>query len=709
MADSERPFSSNSLWNTPVGSGTGYSASDPQTTTLHDRAIGIPWIARDLTGVYQAKASDPVATWNFQSSEGFGSGGAGSISLNTPGNVQFLGGTDKEAIIVDPNGKDYYEVWLGSHNASTNTYNVSYMVKNNVDGTGFASTPGTSEGIRGAGASLLGGLVRADELDAENIPHAIAMAIGSRQAKAASLGAQFVAPATVADGNAATAYSGTIPMGAHFAIPSNVDLSTIGLTTPEGMALAKAYQNYGGYVVDTAGNDTDNIAYLESGVTDKQYNDLQADVANIEKHIELVTGTTTPTGTPTPSQPTTPSAPTTPSTPTNTTLGSGPDQLMLHVSENAYLGDAQYTVSVDGKQVGGTQTAHAAHGSASDSLLIQGDWSAGNHAVSVNFINDAYAGSTSKDRNLYVDGATYNGSSVAGAQSALYANGSDAFQVADSSGKTPPATTNPPVTTPPPATTNPAPVTSSPTSTTLGTGSDQLMLHLSENAYAGDAQYTVSVDGKQIGGTQTAHAAHGSGTDNLLVQGDWGTGDHTVAVDFLNDAYAGSSSKDRNLYMDSASYDGANVSGARMALTSSGAQSFHVTDASPNSSPTTGSAPVSTTSLGSGSDQLLLHLSEDAYQGNAQYTVSVDGKQIGGTQTAQASHGAGSDNLLLHGNWSPGDHTVAVAFLNDAYAGSDSTDRNLYIDNASYNGSLIGNSQHALNSNGTASIGFHSS
>ena len=159
--------------------------------------------------------------------------------------MQFLGGTDKEAIIVDPNGKDFYEVWLGSYDAGSHSYNVSYMVKNNVDDTGFATTPGTSEGIRGAGASLLGGLVRADELDELNIPHAIAMAIGSRQAKAANLGAQYVSPATVADGNAATAYSGTIPMGAHFAIPADVDLSKIGLTTPEGLALAQAYQRYG--------------------------------------------------------------------------------------------------------------------------------------------------------------------------------------------------------------------------------------------------------------------------------------------------------------------------------------------------------------------------------------------------------------------------------------------------------------------------------
>jgi hypothetical protein len=35
---------------------------------------------------------------------------------------------------------------------------------------------------------------------------------------------------------------------------------------------------------------------------------------------------------------------------------------------------------------------------------------------------------------------------------------------------------------------------------------------------------------------------------------------------------------------------------------------------------------------------LVLGISEDAYQGDAQFTVSVDGKQLGGTFTTTASH-----------------------------------------------------------------------
>jgi len=43
---------------------------------------------------------------------------------------------------------------------------------------------------------------------------------------------------------------------------------------------------------------------------------------------------------------------------------SGPDTIVLYVQEDAYQGDAQYTVAVDGTQVGGirTETAQAKRG-----------------------------------------------------------------------------------------------------------------------------------------------------------------------------------------------------------------------------------------------------------------------------------------------------------------------------------------------------------
>ncbi|TXM78379.1 DUF4214 domain-containing protein [Methylobacterium sp. WL69] len=122
------------------------------------------------------------------------------------------------------------------------------------------------------------------------------------------------------------------------------------------------------------------------------------------------------------------------STPVTLTIGSGSDKLMLKISEDAYHGDAQYTVSLDGKQVGGTLTAHASHGAnQSDTITINGDWAKGSHEVSINFLNDAYDGTASTDRNLYIDSATYNDAAVFGSQISLMSTGAHAFTVQDTS------------------------------------------------------------------------------------------------------------------------------------------------------------------------------------------------------------------------------------------------------------------------------------
>ncbi|MFT8247218.1 family 16 glycosylhydrolase, partial [Roseomonas sp. BN140053] len=90
--------------------------------------------------------------------------------------------------------------------------------------------------------------------------------------------------------------------------------------------------------------------------------------------------------------------------------------------------------------------------------------------------------------------------------------------------------------------------------------------------------------------------------------------------------------------------------------------------------------------LGRGPDTLLLKLSEDAFKGHAQFTVKIDGVQVGGTLTASASHGAGQvDVLRIHGDWAAGQHSVEVSFVNDLWFGTPDTDRNLYVEGAIYN------------------------
>ncbi len=84
-------------------------------------------------------------------------------------------------------------------------------------------------------------------------------------------------------------------------------------------------------------------------------------------------------------------------------------------------------------------------------------------------------------------------------------------------------------------------------------------------------------------------------------------------------------------------------------------------------------------------DTLVLQLSEDAYQGDAEFTISVNGVQVEDTQAIVASHGDGHDTTVMLNGLYGNDPTVVVHFVNDAYGGK-GLDRNLYIDGITYDG-----------------------
>ena len=54
-------------------------------------------------------------------------------------------------------------------------------------------------------------------------------------------------------------------------------------------------------------------------------------------------------------------------------------------------------------------------------------------------------------------------------------------------------------------------------------------------------------------------------------------------------------------------------------------------------------------------------MTEDAFQGDARFTVAVDGVQVGGVETAtQTRTGPGPEDFTFPGNWGSGQHSVAV-------------------------------------------------
>ena len=334
-------------------------------------------------------------------------------------------------------------------------------------------------------------------------------------------------------------------------------------------------------------------------------------------------------------------------------VGSGADQIKLMMSEDAYQGDAQFTVSVDGTQVGGTLTTTALHAAGkSQEFDVNGSFGGGQHSVKVQFLNDASGSGPTQDRNLYLDSTQYGGTTTQ-TNAALYSNGAVTAAVAGAA--------------------------------TSSAGTDQLVLKLSEDAYAGDALFSATVDGKVVVSNQSVTALHGQGSQTVSVNGTFGTGPHNVAVTFLNDSWGGVG-MDRNLYVDDVAINGTHATTPTAGLYSNGTAAFAVPAAAP------------------ATDTLVVGLSEDAWSGDAQATVSLDGKALGNSFAVTSSHALGlSQKMSFTGNFGAGAHTLSVAFTNDAWGGA-GNDRNLYLDSVQMDGSSVSAGSASLYSNGVANV-----
>ena len=106
-------------------------------------------------------------------------------------------------------------------------------------------------------------------------------------------------------------------------------------------------------------------------------------------------------------------------------------------------------------------------------------------------------------------------------------------------------------------------------------------------------------------------------------------------------------------------------------------------------------------------EALIVGLVEDAYEGNAQYGLTLDGKAVAtGTETMTRA-GDVPDLVTLPGPFTSGSHTLKVTFLNDLYAGAASTDRNLYVVGATFDNQALNTPSTALLTTGsTATIRF---
>lgn len=223
---SERPFAASSPWNTMIASDAQYSAGNAAITRSLTKHTSRAWINAAVysVGVAVGDSDDPLTTFDVPD--------ASTLQSRVPASAQPARGTDSELAVI--NGDRSFEYWGARKNGSTWTARFGDV----VDLTGS----GTTGGVRASGFSLLGGLIRTDELG--GIDHALVVALAADQLRSGP-----VEPARSQDSDAASSYRGVVPMGSLVAIPRTVDLAGLNLS-PSGLVLATALQQYGAYVGD---------------------------------------------------------------------------------------------------------------------------------------------------------------------------------------------------------------------------------------------------------------------------------------------------------------------------------------------------------------------------------------------------------------------------------------------------------------------------
>ena len=213
-----------------------------------------------------------------------------------------------------------------------------------------------------------------------------------------------------------------------------------------------------------------------------------------------------------------------------------------------------------------------------------------------------------------------------------------------------------------------------------------LVLDVSETGYHGDAQFQLLVDGASVGGTLTTTASHAAGqSQSFTIGGTFAPGPHTVALTFVNALSGAPGAGARTL-----SLDGAHLNGAAFGQ--------------PVTLAANGTTTLSTETVAGVATPVTVSLSEDAWHGDAQALVTIDGKPQEGVQVVTASHALhGTEPMRFLPMLAPGTHTLGVIYLNDA--SGPTGDRNLYVDAVDVAGQHIG-AATALLTGGTSNYAF---
>ena len=262
------PFSTDSIWNMPVGSRAVYGATGLAAATA---------VYGDVDYFYTLHSSDPVVPLyddsNVWSGPRCSATQSSGISVNIPTSliVPDTSGSDtpnNAAAFLLPNGHTLEQVNALARCASGGRI---YGVPAEQNGGNVEDLYGSgiTGGHAGSNLSSIGGTVRLGELTGSSpIRHALKIEVDGRYLNYSTVKHGFEWPATAADACAPSCYTGsvsTMVQGALLAIPPSATETTLGLTTAAGKKLFHALQDYGAYIVDNSDDPSYNIA-VENGV-----------------------------------------------------------------------------------------------------------------------------------------------------------------------------------------------------------------------------------------------------------------------------------------------------------------------------------------------------------------------------------------------------------------------------------------------------------
>lgn len=220
------------------------------------------------------------------------------LKIRAPLGMTTHASTDSVLVVWQPDGtvfESYASIVMKNGDIMCWTYKITDP---SLGGDGWQN------GTRASMVPLYAGVIRKHEWDvaeaagqmaegtakeaalAAAIPHAIGF-----YGPAGILANRAVHPAVTVDRGAlreSPAYSGANPMGARFALPAGFEVRGMGLTTPQGRAVAYALLKYGMIIVDRGGSGV--CLFTEKAINVSYEWKYQSDLHQIRLALQKVTG-----------------------------------------------------------------------------------------------------------------------------------------------------------------------------------------------------------------------------------------------------------------------------------------------------------------------------------------------------------------------------------------------------------------------------------